>query len=219
MTINGWIQIAIYLRGAHGARRPARPLHGARVRGRTHVPVARASAGGERCSTAPPASTRRASSIGSPIRSRCCCSTRRASCWSTPSSDCSMCCRSTRRDMSAVPPDLAFNTAVSFTSNTNWQNYGGESTMSYLTQMMALTTQNFVSAATGIALVIALIRGFARASAQYASATSGSISRAARFTSCCPSHSSPRFSSSGRACRRTSVRTWMPPRSRAPSRR
>ena len=67
--------------------------------------------------------------------------------------------------MSAVPADLAFNTAVSFTSNTNWQNYGGESTMSYLTQMMALTTQNFVSAATGIALVLALIRAFARASA------------------------------------------------------
>jgi K+-transporting ATPase ATPase A chain len=67
-------------------------------------------------------------------------------------------------DMSAVPSDLAFNTAVSFTTNTNWQNYGGESTMSYLTQMAALTTQNFVSAATGIALAIALIRAFARAS-------------------------------------------------------
>jgi potassium-transporting ATPase potassium-binding subunit len=68
-------------------------------------------------------------------------------------------------DMSAVPADLAFNTAVSFTTNTNWQNYGGESTMSYLSQMVGLTTQNFVSAATGIALVIALIRAFARASA------------------------------------------------------
>ncbi len=66
--------------------------------------------------------------------------------------------------MSAVAPDLSFNTAVSFSSNTNWQNYGGESTMSYLSQMMALTTQNFVSAATGIALAVALIRGFARAS-------------------------------------------------------
>jgi potassium-transporting ATPase potassium-binding subunit len=66
--------------------------------------------------------------------------------------------------MPAVAPDLAFNTAVSFTSNTNWQNYGGESTMSYFTQMVALTAQNFVSAATGIALVIALIRAFARAS-------------------------------------------------------
>ena len=67
-------------------------------------------------------------------------------------------------DMSAVPSDLAFNTAVSFASNTNWQNYGGESTMSYLTQMAALTTQNFVSAATGVALAIALIRAFARTS-------------------------------------------------------
>jgi K+-transporting ATPase ATPase A chain len=69
-------------------------------------------------------------------------------------------------DQSAVPSDLAFNTAVSFTSNTNWQNYGGESTLSYLTQMVGLTTQNFVSAATGIALAIALVRGFARASAK-----------------------------------------------------
>jgi K+-transporting ATPase ATPase A chain len=66
--------------------------------------------------------------------------------------------------MPAVAPDLAFNTAVSFATNTNWQNYGGESTMSYLTQMAALTTQNFVSAATGIALAIALTRAFARTS-------------------------------------------------------
>jgi K+-transporting ATPase ATPase A chain len=67
-------------------------------------------------------------------------------------------------DMSAVPPDLSFNTAVSFATNTNWQNYGGESTLSYFTQMAGLTVHNFVSAATGIALAIALIRGFARAS-------------------------------------------------------
>src|SRR5262245_45924672 len=66
--------------------------------------------------------------------------------------------------MPAVAPDLTFNTAVSFTTNTNWQNYGGESTMSYFSQMIALTTQNFVSAATGIALAVALIRAFARAS-------------------------------------------------------
>ena len=66
--------------------------------------------------------------------------------------------------MSAVAPDLSFNTAVSFTSNTNWQNYGGESTLSYLTQMVGLTTQNFVSAATGIALAVVLIRAFARTS-------------------------------------------------------
>jgi K+-transporting ATPase ATPase A chain len=66
--------------------------------------------------------------------------------------------------MSAVAPDLAFNTAVSFVTNTNWQNYGGESTMSYLVQMLGLTHQNFLSAATGIVLAIALIRGFARSS-------------------------------------------------------
>jgi K+-transporting ATPase ATPase A chain len=67
---------------------------------------------------------------------------------------------------SAVAEDLSFNTAVSFTTNTNWQNYGGESTMSYLVQMLGLTHQNFLSAATGICLAVALIRGFARASAQ-----------------------------------------------------
>lgn len=66
--------------------------------------------------------------------------------------------------MTAVDPQLAFNTAASFITNTNWQNYGGESTMSYLVQMAGLTVQNFVSAATGIAIAIALIRGFARAS-------------------------------------------------------
>ncbi|TGQ16111.1 MULTISPECIES: potassium-transporting ATPase subunit KdpA [unclassified Mesorhizobium] len=66
--------------------------------------------------------------------------------------------------MAAVDPQLAFNTAASFVTNTNWQNYGGESTMSYLVQMAGLTVQNFVSAATGIAIAIALIRGFARAS-------------------------------------------------------
>jgi K+-transporting ATPase ATPase A chain len=65
---------------------------------------------------------------------------------------------------SAVAPDLAFNTAMSFVTNTNWQNYGGESTLSYLTQMLGLTHQNFLSSATGIALAVAMIRGFARSS-------------------------------------------------------
>jgi potassium-transporting ATPase potassium-binding subunit len=68
--------------------------------------------------------------------------------------------------MTAVAPDLSFNTAISFITNTNWQNYGGESTMSYLVQMLGLTHQNFLSAATGIVLAVALIRGFARASAR-----------------------------------------------------
>jgi K+-transporting ATPase ATPase A chain len=62
----------------------------------------------------------------------------------------------------AVTPDSAFNTAVSFASNTNWQGYGGETTMSYLTQMLGLGVQNFVSAASGIAVLAALVRGFTR---------------------------------------------------------
>jgi potassium-transporting ATPase potassium-binding subunit len=65
-----------------------------------------------------------------------------------------------------VSPDSSFNTAVSFVTNTNWQGYAGESTMSYLTQMAGLAVQNFLSAATGIAVVVALIRGFARHTAR-----------------------------------------------------
>ncbi|MFS2018707.1 potassium-transporting ATPase subunit KdpA [Massilia sp. CT11-108] len=70
------------------------------------------------------------------------------------------------QSLANVAPDSAFNTAVSFVSNTNWQGYGGEQTMSYLTQMLALTCQNFFSAATGIAVVFALIRGFSSKSAR-----------------------------------------------------
>ena len=66
----------------------------------------------------------------------------------------------------AVTPDSSFNTAVSFATNTNWQGYGGETTMSYLTQMLALTVQNFVSAATGMAVLVAFIRGLARQTVQ-----------------------------------------------------
>jgi K+-transporting ATPase ATPase A chain len=65
-----------------------------------------------------------------------------------------------------VAPDLTFNTAISFITNTNWQNYGGESTLSYLVQMLGLTHQNFLSGATGIVIAVALIRGFSRASAK-----------------------------------------------------
>jgi potassium-transporting ATPase potassium-binding subunit len=65
-------------------------------------------------------------------------------------------------DVSAVPEPLAFNTAVSFVTNTNWQNYAGETTMSHLTQMAALAVQNFVSAAVGMAIAVALVRGLVR---------------------------------------------------------
>ncbi|RYU58967.1 potassium-transporting ATPase subunit KdpA [Methylolobus aquaticus] len=69
------------------------------------------------------------------------------------------------QDLPGISPDSAFNTAVSFATNTNWQGYGGETTMSYLTQMLGLTVQNFVSAATGMAALVALTRGFARRNA------------------------------------------------------
>jgi K+-transporting ATPase ATPase A chain len=68
------------------------------------------------------------------------------------------------QNMTAMPVDLSLNTAISFATNTNWQNYGGETTLSYFVQMAGLTVHNFVSAATGIAIVIALIRGFVRRS-------------------------------------------------------
>ena len=69
------------------------------------------------------------------------------------------------RGFDAVPPDLAFNTSDSFITNTNWQNYSGETTMSHLTQMLGLTVHNFLSAATGLAMAFALVRGFARSAA------------------------------------------------------
>src|SRR2546421_4842347 len=70
------------------------------------------------------------------------------------------------QSLGAVTPDLSFNTATSFATNTNWQGYSGEVTMSYLTQMLALTVQNFVSAATGMAVLVAFIRALARHTAQ-----------------------------------------------------
>src|SRR5512146_1954539 len=69
--------------------------------------------------------------------------------------------------LGAVSPDSSWNTAVSFATNTNWQGYGGEATMSYLTQMLALTVQNFVSAATGMAVLVALIRGITRSTPHF----------------------------------------------------
>ena len=98
----------------------------------------------------------------------------RAAAPSTRCSGCRACCRSIRRSWARSTPDSSFNTAVSFATNTNWQGYGGETTMSYLTQMLGLAVQNFVSAATGMAVLVALIRGFARKQAETASATSGS---------------------------------------------
>ena len=93
------------------------------------------------------------------MTSRCSSSTD-SDCWPcTQSSGSRAASRSTRKAFRASRPILAFNTASSFATNTNWQLYGGETTMSYLTQMTALTVQNFVSAATGMAVLIAFIRG------------------------------------------------------------
>ena len=95
-------------------------------------------------------------------------------------------------DVGAVPPALAFNTAVSFVTNTNWQNYGGESTMSHLTQMAGLTVQNFVSAAVGIAVAVALIRGLARRRSRDDRQLLGRPDARRRPASCCRSPSSSR---------------------------
>ena len=86
-----------------------------------------------------------------------------------------------------MTPALAWNTAVSFVTNTNWQAYSGESTQGHLVQMAGLAVQNFVSAAVGMAVAMAFVRGFARRNAPASSATSGSIWFAARSASCCRS--------------------------------
>ena len=112
--------------------------------------------------------------------------------------------------LGAVSPDLSFNTAVSFATNTNWQSYGGETTMSYFTQMMALTVQNFVSAATGMAVLVALIRGLARKQVETV-AISGSTWCGAPCTSSFPSPSFSPCSSSRRAwCRRSRLHRGSP---------
>ena len=113
-----------------------------------------------------------------------------------------------------VAPDSALNTAISFVTNTNWQGYAGESTMSYLTQMLALTVQNFVSAATGIAVLIALVRGLARHSAATLG-NSGPTWCAPRCTCCCRCRSSWRWRWSARAW----CRTWTRTSKRKPCRR
>ena len=95
-------------------------------------------------------------------RSRCFFSASSRCCSPTRFSGCRMCCRSTRKRLAALSEHLSFNTAASFTTNTNWQNYGGETTMSYLSQMVGLACHNFVSAAVGIAIAAAFVRGIAR---------------------------------------------------------
>ena len=134
---------------------------------------------GERVFLTPCRRTRRASYLsyrwayvpmkrwtGRPMRLPCCFSILRACFWLYALQRLQSVLPLNPQDLGAVKPDLAFNTAVSFATNTNWQSYGGETTMSYLTQMLGLTVQNFLSAATGMAILVALIRGFVRHSAK-----------------------------------------------------
>src|SRR5580698_1363111 len=91
-----------------------------------------------------------------------------------------------------VTPDLAFNTAVSFLTNTNWQSYVPETTLSYFVQMAALTVQNFISAAAGLAIALAVIRGFARNEVRTLGNFCEHRNSAPFYTYCCLFHSSAR---------------------------
>ena len=113
---------------------------------------------------------------------------------------------------------LAFNTAVSFVTNTNWQSYGGETTMSYLVQMAGLTVHNFVSAAAGIVVAIALIRGFARRSANSIGNFWVDMTRCDALHPAADLDRRSRWCWCGRACRRTSAPIPRRRRSKAPSR-
>jgi K+-transporting ATPase ATPase A chain len=113
--------------------------------------------------------------------------------------------------MRGVAPHIALNTTASFVTNTNWQYYGGEFTMSYLTQMAGLAVQNFVSAGVGMAVLAAV----SRADRRTRLGTSGATSTGRSSSSCFPCRSSSRRSSSRRACRRRSMGTRRRPRCRA----
>ncbi len=139
------------------------PLPGAGVgRQRPHLARPGVEAGGAPDLSDSPASTRPRSRIGQVRHFRPDLQHGRHALHLFQSCGCKGCCPSIPRACRACPADLAFNTAASFTTNTNWQNYGGESTLSYLSQMVALASHNFLSAAAGIAIAAALVRGIAR---------------------------------------------------------
>ena len=118
---------------------------------------------------------------------------------------------------SAVAPDLAFNTSISFITNTNWQSYVPETTMGYLVQMAGLTVHNFLSAATGIALALALIRGFSRRSSNTVGNFWADMTRTTLYVLLRRQSWLGCFSCI-RACRKICTPTPMPPRSKAASR-
>ena len=151
MTPNGWLQILFFLLAIFAGDAAPRRLHGPRVHAPAHL--ARPGAAAARAADLPADRRRRdARDALDRVRRRAAAVQRRLDAGAVRRcSGCRACCRSTRRASAPVAPDLAFNTAVSFTTNTNWQAYGGETTMSYFTQMAGLAYHNFVSAAVGIA--------------------------------------------------------------------
>ena len=160
MTANGWLQIAVFLALILAVTKPL-GVFMTRVFNREKTfldPVLRPM---ERLIYRLTGVDETARCAGSSTPARCCCSARFPCSCCMCSSACRVCCRSTRRNFQGGS-DLAFNTAASFTTNTNWQAYTPETTMSYFTQMAGLAYHNFVSAAAGIAMAIALIRGIAR---------------------------------------------------------
>ncbi len=162
MTANGYLQLAFYVVVLVALAKPLGALHGARVRrvGPTAINRFRRRRSSA-SSTGSAASIRDARCTGLSTRSAVLAFNVLGLLVVYALQRLQACCRSIRRHMAAVSPDSAFNTAVSFATNTNWQGYGGETTMSYLTQMLGLAVQNFVSAATGMAVLVAFIRGFA----------------------------------------------------------
>ena len=193
MTANGWLQILFFCARVLARREAARALSRARSttdRFRWLAPVERAIY--RVCGVDP----ERGPALDALRRRRCCCSALATMLLTYVVLRLQHVLPLNPQHLAAVPDRQAFETAASFTTNTNWQSYGGESTMSYFSQMTQLAFHNFVSAAVGMAVAVALVRGIARRVSRDASATSGSISCAARSTCCCRS----------RSCSRSAVR-------------
>ena len=187
MTRSGSAADRLLRRRPDRARGAAGRLHGAGLRGRAGLPDpdprARSSGSSIACSVRAPRSSRTGSPTRGPRSSS-------ASCSGSPST----CCCALQGSLpfnpegfGAAPWDVTFNTTTSFVTNTNWQFYGGETTMTYLSQMAGLAVQNFVSAAVGIAVLVAVIRGHRARGAQLARELLASTSPGRCSTSCCRS--------------------------------
>ena len=170
-----------------------------RLRRRAHVPASGAAAARAADLQAVAASARTSSSTGRRTPARCSRSASRSSCSSTriqrlqgllPLNPMGFSTAHAPANATPMTPDLAFNTAVSFMTNTNWQSYVGETTMSYFAQMAALTVQNFTSAAAGIAIAIALIARLRAPAGEDDRQLLGRPDARAPSTSCCRSRSS-----------------------------